>query len=245
MGDRPSDASRFSPARRALVFAGGAAFLGACAPRPVGTHDSTEVPAPTWRVGDRWVYRRTDAYRGLDAGTLTREAAARGADGVFQVVTRDQEGRLLDDARFIAPGRLASGTLSEDGPIAGRFDPPLEIYAFPLASGKAWRQSFTRTDAGGLRRYATVASSAEGWETVRAGGREHRAIVIRRRYNLGPKDSFHGDTLRSELEWYAPDLRGAVRLNVSEVFFERPNQVLAAMLPGARYLYELVSFGSG
>ncbi len=241
MGDRPSEVSRFRAARRAFLLAGGAALLGACAPRPVGVHQATEVPAPTWRVHDRWTYRRTDLYRGLDAGTLTREVVARGADGVLQVVTRDQAGRVLDDARFTAPGLLVSGTLSEDGPVAGSFAPPIELYAFPLASGKAWRQSFTRTDSGGLRRPGSVAASAEGWETVRAAGREHRALAIRRRWNLGPKDSFHGELFRSELEWYAPEVGGAVRLSVSESFFERPNQVLGEMMPGARYLYELVS----
>jgi hypothetical protein len=109
-------------------------------------------------------------------------------------------------------------------------------------SGKAWRQTFNRTDSGGLRHYSTVASSAEGWESVRAADREYRALAIRRSWNLGPKDSFHGDTLRSELEWYAPEVRGPVRLSVSEVYFERPSRVLREMLPGLRYLYELVSF---
>jgi hypothetical protein len=242
MGDRPSDASLFSPTRRALLLAGGAALLGACAPRSAGVYETTEVPTPSWRVGDQWVYHRTDTYRGLDAGTLTREVVARSADGVLQVTMRDQDRRLLDDARFNPPGRLLSGTLSEDGPVTGSFNPPLEVYAFPLASGKAWRQAFTRTDSGGLRRYGTVASGAQGWETVRGAGREYRALAIRREYNLGPKDSFHGDSLRSELEWYAPEVRGAVRLNISEVFFERPNDVLRGTMPGARYLYELVSF---
>jgi hypothetical protein len=244
MGDRPSDAARFSPTRRAFVLAGGAALLGACAPRPLGVYEPTQVPAPSWRVGDQWVYRRTDAYRGLDAGTITREVVGRGADGVLQVTSRDQAGRLLDDARFTAPGRLVSGTLSEDGPVTGSFDPPLEIYAFPLASGKAWRQAFYRIDSGGLRRYGTVGSSAEGWETLRAAGREVRALAIRRWWNLGPKDSFHGDSLRSELEWYAPELGGPVRLHISESYFERPNQVIGELLPGLRYLYELVSFRS-
>lgn len=229
--------------RRAFLAASGATLLAACAGRgPLGVVESTtEVPAPRWRAGDAWTYKRTDLYTKLDAGTLTREVVASGSEGV-RIVTRLADGRVLDDAAFSEPGVETSGTLTEDGPITGRFNPPLRVYDFPLVSGKGWRQAITRTDSGGFRNYMTGAMRVEGWEEVRVGGRDYRAIILRRSYNLGPKDPFHGESYRHEIEWYAPELRGTARLQTNEWYWERRNDLYSGMMPGYRFLYELQSF---
>ena len=231
------------PGRRTFLLAGAAALAACAAQKPMGVAESVEVPVPRWPVGRKWVYRRTDLYTKLAAGVLTREIVGR-ADAGYHVVTRDEAGRVFDDARYSGPGRLLSGTLSQDGPVRGSFEPPLLIYDFTMVSGKTWSQSFSRTDADGFRTAASVSTKVEGWETVTAGGREYPSIIIQRRYNLGPKDAFHGNSLRDELEWYAPELGGAARLRISESYYETLNS-LGLPRPGARYLYELESFTAG
>ena len=44
--------------RRTFLAAGGAILASACATPPRGGFDATEVPAPQWRVGDSWTFRR-------------------------------------------------------------------------------------------------------------------------------------------------------------------------------------------
>lgn len=220
-------------------------MLAGCATPRLGTYEATAVPAPSWRVGDGWTYGRTDFYTRLDAGAVMREVVAVGPSGL-RVLTRTLQGQLLDDATYSSSGIEISGNLSEDSPsVAGMLDPPFQRYAFPLASGKQWRQSMTRTDANGSRYPLSASTRVEGWETVSAGGRDVGAILIRRSFNLGPKDPFHGTLYRDELEWYAPELRGSARLQIEEWYRERYTGGLAPMLPGARYLYELVSFIAG
>lgn len=229
-----------STGRRKFLAASGALVLAGCATKPVGTYETAEVPAPSWRVGDRWTYARTDFYTKLDAGTVTREVVAAGPKGA-RVVTLSTNGRLLDDSTYSSAGIQTAGNLSEDTiEVAGALSPPFERYASPLASGKQWRQGMTRTDAGGIRHPLWASTHVEGWETVKAGGRDVRALLIRRSLNLGPKDPFHSTLYHYELEWYAPDLRGSARLHIEEWL-----RVGWGDNPGTRYLYELVSFASG
>ncbi len=227
-------------ARRRFLAASGALIVAGCATRPIGTYDTAEVPAPSWRVGDRWTYARTDFYTKLDAGNVTREVVAAGPSGT-RLVTVSWNGRLLDDSTYSSPGVQTAGNLSEDSIyIAGTLSPPFERYASPLASGREWRQSMTRTAADGYHNALWASTRVEGWETVKVGGRDVRTILIRRTLNLGPKDPFHSNLYHYELEWYSPELRGAAQLDVQEWLREG-----WGVNPWTRYIYQLVSFASG
>lgn len=224
--------------RRTFLTAGGALALAACATPPRGAFESTEVPAPQWRAGDSWTFRRSDGYNGLPRGVLTRAVEA--VDGrSMRFVTRDEHGRLLDDALFESPGVEVSGTLSENGPVVGTFTPRLIQYGFPLASGKQWRQEFIRTDANGFRTHASASTRIEGWEEVGTKDKIYRTLLIRRTFKLGPKDAFTRPLNREELEWYAPELRGPARLNVYEWYTSPPGHFTER---GDYFLYALESF---
>jgi len=225
--------------RRTFLTASSALLLSACATPPRGGFDATEVPAPQWRVGDSWTFRRSDGYNSLPRGVLTRTVESVDRNGI-RFVTTNEAGGVLDDALFESPGIEKSGTLSEDGPVKGVFTPPLRIYDFPLVSGKRWRQSLVRTDANGFRTGTSVSVRIEGWEEARAGDKGYRALVIRRNFMLGPKDSFSGILYREEVEWYVPELRGAARMQVAEVISARRN--VHARIPGDRFLYALEVF---
>jgi hypothetical protein len=125
--------------RRAFLAAGGALALGACAAPRLGEYEPTVVEAPQWRAGDSWTFRRIDGYNGLPRDVLTRTVSAVSPSGI-RFITVDQNGATRDDTLFEAPGVQVSGLLSEDGPIAGLFEPRLVLYDFPLHSGKEWRQ---------------------------------------------------------------------------------------------------------
>ena len=170
---------------------------------------------------------------------LTRTVESADAGGI-RFVTRNETGIVLDAALFVSPGILASGTLSEDGPVRGTFAPLLRMYDFPLFSGKQWGQSLIRTDAPGFRTFMRASVRVEGWENVQAGGRTQRSIVIRRNLVLGPKDEFSGILHREELEWYAPELRGAAHLRTDEMI-DTGDDVFG-WLPGDRFVYALESF---
>lgn len=224
--------------RRTFLTAGGALALAACAAPPRGAIDSTQVSAPQWRAGDSWTHRRSDGYNGLPRGVLTRTVEAVDARSM-RFVTRDEHGRLLGDALFESPGVQVSGTLSENGPVVGTFTPRLLQYAFPLASGKQWRQEFIRTDANGFRTYASASTRIEGWEDVGAKGKTYRALVIHRTFMLGKKDAFTDPLNREEIEWYAPELRGPARLRVYEWYTTTPGHFTHR---GDYFLYALESF---
>jgi hypothetical protein len=224
--------------RRTFIASCGALLLPACASPPRGGFEATEVPAPQWQVGDSWTFRRTDGYNNLPRGVLTRTVESADQNGI-RIVTRTETGSVLDDALFASPGIELSGTPSEDGPVRGAFTPPLRMHDFPLASGKEWRQSLVRTDANGFRIPVATSMRVEGWEQVTALGKSYRALVIRRSFNLGPKDPFTGVLQRDELEWYVPELRGAARMQVDEriaILHRRRTSH-----PGDRFRYALES----
>jgi hypothetical protein len=203
--------------RRTFLHAGGALALAACATPRRGEFEAAAVPAPQWRVGDSWTFRRTDGYNGLPRGVLTRRVESIDPGGI-RFITVDEIGRVHDDALFESPGIEVSGTLSEDTPRIGTFAPPLRMYEFPLVSGKEWRQAVHRTDSNGYRIYMTASIGVEGWEEVRAGDKAYRALVIRRTFMLGPGYSYpyFRNLNREEVEWYVPELRSPARIRTYE-----------------------------
>ena len=225
--------------RRSFLAASSALALFACATPPRGSFDATQAPAPDWRVGDSWTFRRTDGYNNVPRGVLTRSVDSIDQNGI-RIVTTNDAGIALDDAMYASPGVEMSGTLSEDGPVRGVFMPHLLMYDFPLYPGKTWQQSLVRTDANGFRTSMTISVRVEGWETTRAGGKTYRALVIRRTFMLGPRYPFSAPLHREELEWYAPELRGATHMRTVEYLVSWHRHF--AWIPSDRFIYELEAF---
>lgn len=231
--------------RRRFLAASGAFALAGCATRPLGVPDATQVPPPDWKVGDTWVYRRTDAYTGLDAGSpVTRRVTEAGPNAIHVPVTT-AAGTFVSDTVFANPSAMLSGTLSGFGPMTGRFVPPLRYYDFPLFSGKKWGQQLNRVDAGGFDNFMTLAASVEGWETFAVAGRKLRAIAIRRYFMLGLLPMGlgldMGNSFRWDLEWYAPEIGGFVSLDQQERYQPNRFQIMSDA-PSDWYRYELRSF---
>ena len=230
--------------RRTFVAGMGAVALAGCAPaKPLGVYETTEVPAPAWKPGTRWTYKRTDRFTKLSRGTLTRSVVAV-ENGRFRLTTLNENGVLLDDAIFTEPGIQIAGTLSEEGPMIGGFDPLWRRYDFPLVTGKRWKDRFyiNRTDNQGQQNFVQLSSWAEGWENIEVGGQTHRAIILRRSWNLGPRSFWNGTLYRDEIEWYIPQLGAPARWITTEEYYYGPTYRLSDLVKGDHFLYLLENF---
>lgn len=209
-----------------------------CATAPV----AAQVAAPTFKPGDSWTYRGIDQYNKQVTGTWTREVTAAGAGGI-RVATR--AGDTTTESVFRAPGEMASGVLGDRA--RGTMEPALSVTPFPLAEGKTWSQKVIRIDpATNERREMLVTGKVRGWETVKVPAGEFKALKVERTLYLGDHDSFRGATQRTEIEWYAPEVRGPVRVQVFEEYCERRYDcAMGSLMPGERAIYELTAYRGG
>jgi hypothetical protein len=232
--------------RRAFIAAAGAWAFAGCATRSLGTPEATVVPPPEWRTGDAWQYRRSDGYTKLDAGSPVTRRVAEVGKAAIRVPETTAWGTFVSDALWANPSDMISGTLSEQGPLTGRFDPPLRFYDFPLASGKRWGQQLHRIDSAGFRYFMTLEGWVEGWDTLAVGGRNVRVIAVRREMLLGllpPSLGTNvGNVYRSDTEWYAPELGSFVRLNQMERW--QPNRGQFGTAPGNWFVWQMERVGA-
>lgn len=204
---------------------------------------AADVAAPVLTAGDTWVYRHIDGYNKLTIGTVSSVVQAAGARDV-RLVTRSINGLVDFESIYAGPGLLASGTLSERA--AGAMHPPLKLTPYPLREGEKWKQLVVRDDVMSREKRATaLRGRVVGWETVKVPAGEFRALLIEREFELGDYDPFRGPTLRYEKEWYAPEVKGAVKLQVFEEYFYSRYGRLELPAPGTRAIYELVSYKAG
>ena len=201
-----------------------------------------QVAAPALRAGDTWTYRMVDNYNKQVAGDWTREVVGTATGGI-RVETR--AGGATSEAVFRAPGELASGVLGDRA--RGTMEPALQLAPFPLTEGRSWSQRVVRTDpVTKERREMLVQGRVHGWETVRVPAGEFKAIKLERTMHLGDYDAFRGITVRTETEWYAPDVRGPVKLVVFEEYCERRYGCpMGTHFPGERSTSELTAFRGG
>jgi hypothetical protein len=231
--------------RRRFLSAAGALALAGCATKPLGIAEPTSVPAPDWKVGDIWTYKRTDAYTKLDAGSpVARRVVESGSAGI-RVAETTASNTFINNALYANPNAMLFGTLSEFGPMTGRFEPPLRYYDFPLVSGKTWYQALNRIDSGGFSYYMTINGSVEGWDTLEVAGRRVRAIAIRRYFLLGQLPPglgmSLGNSFRWDTEWYAPEIGSFVHLDRHERYQPDRNRLMDEA-PSDWYLWQIESF---
>ncbi|MGB8435807.1 MAG: hypothetical protein WCE38_16250 [Burkholderiales bacterium] len=217
-----------------------AATLGFMTAQPAGAAD---VVAPVLQAGDTWTYRHIDGYNKLDVGTVSSVVEAAGPNEV-RLATRSVNGLVNFESTYAGPGQLASGTLSERA--AGAMHPPLQLTRYPLREGERWVQNVVRDDVMSREKRETeMRVRVIGWETVKVPAGEFRALLIERAFELGDYDPFRGPTLRYEREWYAPEVKGPVKLEVFEEYFESRYSRLGLPAPGTRATYELLSYKVG
>ncbi len=167
--------------------------------------------APTYRVGDRWVYHGQDGFRLLTTWEETHTISAVGADGIGERIT--VKGPTLDIVRseqWAAPGLVKVGALYENE--TRRFATPLDRYRFPLAAGATWSQFVDNFDestkaSGQINNYVRV----RGWETVVTPAGTFDAVVMHVVIWLDDETFWRFATQCNYTVWYAPAVRGVVR----------------------------------
>lgn len=198
-----------------------------------------QVGAPEYVAGEAWTYREINGFNNIERNTVVREVTGV-SGGVAQMRTLTADGRLVDEA-VLAGGTLRDGWLSDRA--AGVLDPGLDLRPFPLNAGNAWTQRVTRIDRQFKdRRAVRVDGKVLGWETVKVPAGEFKAIKLERQMYLGDADPFRQQTIRTETEWYVPELKAAAKLQVREFYSEGSNLVPARFQPGDWFIRELTGF---
>jgi hypothetical protein len=201
-----------------------------------------QVEAPSYRAGESWTYREINGYNNLERATVIREVAQ--ADGTVRIVTKFGDGKLISDAVYPTPGALHSGALNDRA--RGTFEPALAMTPYPLAEGQRWSEKVVRSDETWKEpRQTRVDGRIHGWETVRVPMGEFKALRIERVIYVGDQDPFRGQTTREEIEWYVPELKMPVKLQVREFYRNHPYNVTGRIYPGDWFIHELTAMKRG
>jgi hypothetical protein len=202
--------------------------------------------APTYQVGDRWVYRVRDGFRVPIVWEETHEVTAASPQGITVSVTA--KGPTVDVQRtetWAAPGIVVTGAVFDLE--TRRFEPPLVRYDFPLTPGESWNQHMrdpgndTRP-FGGIQRQVNVG----GYERVTTPAGTFDAIRMRVFMRLDDETFWRHPTECTYLLWYAPEVGMTVREEKEAYYNEKGGgRDGAARLRSQHAVVELVSYRRG
>ncbi len=202
--------------------------------------------APTYRVGDRWVYRAQDGFMTPARWEETHAISAIGGAGIDVRITQKGSSRdVMRAEQWPAPGQVKIGAVYDNE--TRRFATPLERDRYPLAAGAAWNQFVTNYDeatqaTGQINRYVRV----RGWEKVTTPAGTFDAIAMHVIMWLDDEQFWRYATQCNYTVWYAPAVRGVVREEKRAQYREKGGGLDAgAVIFTQNALVELVSFTPG
>jgi hypothetical protein len=150
---------------------------------------------PEWRLGDRWLFRRTPASG--PSMMVTHEVIETTADRYTMRITWLNSELTRHWTRDL---HLAEHT--QRGRPVNRFDPPAMYFSWPLAFGKAWTQEFDYRDSQAEGHYTNSWQVAKEPDLVDLVSGAVAALRIERRGGGGELlDAY----------WYVPQIRYWVR----------------------------------
>ena len=229
--------------RSFLLATASASVLAGCV--SVGGSAGPPVPAPAYRVGDRWVYRAQDGFRDPVTWEETQEIVAVGPDGISARVT--QIGPTVDSVRtetWAAPGIVTVGAVFDNE--IRRFAAPLKRYEFPLTPGEIWNQfvaNFNETARrqGVINRYVKVG----GWDRIATPAGEFDALRLRVLMRLDDEEFWRYATDCNYEIWYAPAAGASVREVKRADYLERGDGQSMFRIRSQNAVLELVSYRRG
>ena len=233
----PSRIRSHSAAACVMVFIG----IAGCASAPIGA----PVDAPRLVVGDHWQYRVTDNLRRGMVSQLDAEViAVAGGSARIRVDYADASGRTEWIDEVDGRGGLSSGALWREPPRP--FNPPAQLFAFPLDQGKTWRQVIDtlRIDTE-LKDQILIYGKVDGRSatTVPAGG--YDAIHVYRIVQLDDEEFWRTRTTRRDAVWYAPEVKAPVREAREAEYTEKGGGPDIATIRTESTVLELVFFRPG
>ena len=200
------------------------AALAGCAGFDSASTGGPAADAPTFRVGDRWVYRAADGFRVALQWSETHVVTSVAPGAITVRITEagpDARGERTEV--WSAPGLLVSGAVFDEE--TRRFATPIKIYDFPLAPGERWNQWVENLNAatnktGQINRYVTVG----GWEKVATPAGTFDAIKLRVLMRLDDEEFWRGPTQCNYLIFYAPAIGAMVRAEKNAEYWEKSDR---------------------
>jgi hypothetical protein len=230
--------------RRRFVLGGAALALTGCGSLALG-EGGPPVEAPSYRVGDRWVYSAWDGYYTPVRWEETWEVIAVGPQGIDARVT--QEGPTIHTMRtehWSAPGKVTRGALYDDETRLFKGD--LLRYDFPLAQGKTWNQwldnfNEATNKEGRINRYGSVG----GWRKIATPAGDFDAVALRVYMHLDDDEFWRERSDCTYLLWYAPAVRATVREVKMAEYREKSGKHDTPPYRTQNAVLELLSFSAG
>lgn len=218
--------------------------LSACSNMEATGDGGLAADAPTYLVGDRWVYNAHDGFfRSVAYWEETREVLAVSPEGMTVRIT--VKGDTINGVRteqWAAPGMVRVGAVFENE--TRRFSTPLKRYDFPLVPGKTWNQHVNQFDEtankeGEINRYVRVG----GWQKVTTAAGTFDAISMRISMWLDDETFWRFPTSCSYLLLYSPAVRGMVHEEKEAEYLDKsmPNGTFRSQ----HAVLDLISFTPG
>jgi hypothetical protein len=220
----------------------GALLLGACA---TTTPVIGGIGAPQYVNGDHWQYNVIDNLRrGVTSRLDVDVVAVTPATVTLHLVYVDAYGRSERTDEIDNNGGLLIGALKPGAPQ--RFDPPLQLYSFPLAQGKIWRQTINtvRADYGNIPGQILVYGQVQGRAGASVPAGSFDAVAIYRILQLDDDQFWRSRTTRRDQVLYSPQVKGVVREEREAEYYEIGGPD-AAVIRTESIIRELVSFTPG
>lgn len=226
---------------RLAALAATAFLLTAC--NTLGGNPGPPIPAPSYRVGDRWTYHGEQGFRARTTWDETHEITAVGPDGITVRVTTSAQNQAVRTEQWQAPGVVLVGSVLEDE--TRRFDPALVRYQYPLTTGDVWQQRIRDLNQpvnpfGPIQRQVSVG----GYESVATPAGTFDAIGMRVVVTLDDETAFRWPTRCTGTIRYAAAVANAVRSEYTCWWREKgDDQVMN--LPGPNPVLTLTSYSRG
>lgn len=213
-----------------------ALLLSACAGfgRP-----GPETGPPAVQVGDSWADRELDGYNGRLKNERRSQVTAADAERITVEVT-ETNGKRYPETYTSDWGRI-----SVIGADKSRLDyaPPYPAYAFPLRTGKSWKQQTVAVNpATGTKTPMTIDAEVLNWETVTTPAGNFSAYKILRSVYLQDAEWWRSNTRVREFDWYAPAVNRVVR-RIHDSEYERLTSGRHdSLVKGDKTLWELIEY---
>jgi hypothetical protein len=227
--------------RRSFLLTVPAVLASGCV--SVGGASGPPAPAPTFRVGDRWVYNCSDGFRVQVTWVETHEVITIDSTGIAVRVTGKGETVNFTRVELLqSPGVLLIGSVYDPAETRN-FKQPLTRYKFPLTPGERWTDTIDNFDdltqrQDVVNRFVQVG----GYESVSVPAGNFNAITMRILMSVNVNDPFRWPTQCNYRVWWAEEAGAAVRETRYATYLERGGGIDAIQIRAQNTTIELASF---
>lgn len=227
------DRRTFLVSTPALLAAGCVSVGGAAGP---------PMPAPVWRVGDRWVYNCADGFRLPVQWVETHEVTAVDATGIAVRIVGNGGVNFERVELLSSPGVVKIGA-AYDPDETRTFEPPMVRFRFPLTPGEQWSQNLRNMNpANQLMSNIGRTVRVGGYETVTGPAGTFNAITMRTLMSVDDNNPFRWPTNCNYVTWWAEEAGNVVRMTKYATYRERGDGIDSIEIRAQNTTITLASF---